>query len=57
MDWETRSVFARLVRQTSRRLCVKNKAQLQGDQNASVHLMITVQKKRKNILKSLNHLP
>jgi hypothetical protein len=30
---------------------------LQGDQKVSVRLMITVQKKRKNILKILNKLP
>jgi len=28
MDWETKSVFACLVHQTSHSLCVKNKAQL-----------------------------
>jgi hypothetical protein len=30
---------------------------IQGDQKVSVHLMITVQKTRKNILNSFNHLP
>jgi hypothetical protein len=30
---------------------------IQGDQKVSVHLMITVQKIRKNILNSFNHLP
>jgi hypothetical protein len=30
---------------------------VQGDQNVSVNLMITVQKTRKNILKGFNHLP
>jgi hypothetical protein len=30
---------------------------IQGDQNVSVRLMITVQKTRKNILKSFDHLP
>jgi hypothetical protein len=30
---------------------------MQGDQKVSVHLMITVQKTRKNILNSFNHLP
>jgi hypothetical protein len=30
---------------------------VQGDQKVSVHLMITVQKTRKNILKGFNHLP
>jgi hypothetical protein len=30
---------------------------IQGDQKVSVHLMITVQKTRKNILNSLDHLP
>jgi hypothetical protein len=30
---------------------------VQGDQKVSVHLMITVQKTRKNILNSFNHLP
>jgi hypothetical protein len=29
----------------------------QGDHNVSVHLMITVQKARKAILNSINHLP
>jgi hypothetical protein len=41
-------------------LCCTNKFQLQyiqGDQKVSVHLMITVQKTRKNILKSVNKLP
>jgi hypothetical protein len=30
---------------------------IQSDQKVSVHLMITVQKTRKNILNSFNHLP
>jgi hypothetical protein len=30
---------------------------IQGDQNVSVHLMITVQKTGKNILNSFKHLP
>jgi hypothetical protein len=30
---------------------------IQGDLKVSVHLMITVQKTRKNILNSFNHLP
>jgi hypothetical protein len=30
---------------------------LQGEQKVSVHLMITIQKTRKNILNSFNHLP
>jgi hypothetical protein len=30
---------------------------IQGDQTFSVHLMIMVQKTRKNILNSFNHLP
>jgi hypothetical protein len=30
---------------------------VQGDQKVSVHLMITVQKTRKNILNASNHLP
>jgi hypothetical protein len=30
---------------------------VQGDQKVSVHLMITVQKTRKNILYTFNHLP
>jgi hypothetical protein len=30
---------------------------IQGDQNVSVHLMITVEKTRKNILNVFNHLP
>jgi hypothetical protein len=30
---------------------------IQGDQKVSVHLMITVQTTRKNILNSFNHLP
>jgi hypothetical protein len=30
---------------------------IQGDQKVIVHLMITVQKTRKNILNSFNHLP
>jgi hypothetical protein len=30
---------------------------IQGDQKVSVHLMITVQKTRKNILNSFSHLP
>jgi hypothetical protein len=30
---------------------------IQGDQKVFVHLMITVQKTRKNILNSFNHLP
>jgi hypothetical protein len=30
---------------------------IQGDQKVSAHLMITVQKTRKNILNSFNHLP
>jgi hypothetical protein len=30
---------------------------IQGDQKVSVHLMITVQKTRKNILNNFNHLP
>jgi hypothetical protein len=30
---------------------------MQGDQNVSVRLMITVQKTRKNILNGFNHLP
>jgi hypothetical protein len=30
---------------------------IQGDQNVSVHLMITVQTTRKNVLNSFNHLP
>jgi hypothetical protein len=29
----------------------------QGDQNVSVHVMITVQKARKNILNNSNQLP
>jgi hypothetical protein len=33
------------------------KVYTQDDQNVSVHLMITVQKARKNILNSFNHLP
>jgi hypothetical protein len=32
-------------------------ANVQGDQKVSVHLMITVQKTRQNILNSFNHLP
>jgi hypothetical protein len=35
----------------------KKEYNLQSDQKASVHLMITVQKTRKNILNSFNHLP
>jgi hypothetical protein len=34
-----------------------NEVQIQGDQKISVHQMITVQKTRKNILNSFNHLP
>jgi hypothetical protein len=34
-----------------------NTALIQGDQKVSVHLMITVQKTRKNTLNSFNHLP
>jgi hypothetical protein len=30
---------------------------VQGDQNVSVHLMITVPKTRNNILNRFNHLP
>jgi hypothetical protein len=30
---------------------------IQGDQKVSVRLIITVQKTRKNILNSFNHLP
>jgi hypothetical protein len=30
---------------------------VQGDQKVSVHLMITVENTRKNILNSFNHLP
>jgi hypothetical protein len=30
---------------------------IQGDQKVSAHLMITVQKTRKNILNTFNHLP
>jgi hypothetical protein len=30
---------------------------IQGDQKVSMHLMITIQKTRKNILNSFNHLP
>jgi hypothetical protein len=30
---------------------------IQGDEKVSVHLMITAQKARKNILNSFNHLP
>jgi hypothetical protein len=33
------------------------KLYLQGDQNISVHLMITAQKTRKYIVNSFNHLP
>jgi hypothetical protein len=33
------------------------KSQLKGDQKVFVHLMITVQKTRKNILNIFNHLP
>jgi hypothetical protein len=31
--------------------------EIQGDQKVSAHLMITVQKTRKNILNSFSHLP
>jgi hypothetical protein len=34
-----------------------NYLHIQGDQNVSVHLTITVQKKYKNSLNSFNHLP
>jgi hypothetical protein len=39
--------------------CIKKKkhTHTQGDQKASVHLMIAVQKTHKNILNSFNHLP
>jgi hypothetical protein len=36
---------------------LKVRAFIQGDQKISVHLMITVQKTRKNILNSFSHLP
>jgi hypothetical protein len=34
---------------------INNTGNVQGDQNVSVHLIITVQKTSKNILNSFNH--
>jgi hypothetical protein len=42
---------------TTCKICLHLGIDVQGDQKVSVHLMITVQKKRKNILNSFNHLP
>jgi hypothetical protein len=36
---------------------LSGKTNLHGDRKVSVHLMITVQNTRKNILNSFNHLP
>jgi hypothetical protein len=40
---------------TRRENCIS--INIQGDQKVSVHLMFTVQKTRKIILNSFNHLP
>jgi hypothetical protein len=52
------SVYIKYIENTKYGFSHKPKLQIiQRDQNVSVHLMITVQKTRKNILISFNHLP
>jgi hypothetical protein len=61
MSINERSEFVTAVLLKGQMFCYINRADwyvvIQGDQRVSVYLMITVQRTRKNILNSFNHLP
>jgi hypothetical protein len=58
---EERRNFMTFVRESQRKTKVADYLRkliyVQDNQNVSVHLMITLQKTRKNILNSFNHIP